>query len=506
MSSPDPLISPPSHPSDDGAAHVHVDYSRKWFVMAAIAMGIFLATIDGSIVNIALPTLVTELGADFAVVQWVVLGYLLTLVTLLPSVGRLADIQGKKSIYVAGMAVFTVGSVLCGLAPTVGWLIAMRVVQAIGAAMILALGQAILAEAFPSSERGRALGISGAIVSIGIITGPTLGGIILGSLSWHWIFFVNLPVGILGVWIAMRYLPRSQPRGGQVFDIAGAAALFVAVLTLLLALTFGQGWGFGSARVLALFATSVISMLLFVRIEQRVAQPMVDLKLFRNTNFSVNLVTALMVFIAMAGTILLIPFYLEGLRGFAVAQVGLILAVTPICVGLVSPYSGSLSDRFGTRPIVVAGLATVFIGFIALSTLRIDTPLWAYVLRMIPVGIGLGVFRSPNNSAILGSVPHDRLGVASGLVALTRTMGQSMGIAISGAVWAAGVVVLMGALPAGGAPSAPAAVQMTAMGRSFGVGALLVGTALALAVWAWWRESGSRRAQVAESVMGAPKS
>lgn len=491
MTSPSQRVQPAPRPSEGGAHHALPDYSRKWYVMAAVAMGIFLATIDGSIVNIALPTLVTELNTSFGTVQWVVLAYLLTLVTLLPSVGRLADIRGKKNIYVIGFAAFTIGSVLCGLAPTVGWLIAMRVVQAVGAAMILSLGQAILTEAFPPSERGRALGVSGAIVSIGIIAGPTLGGLILGALSWHWIFFVNLPVGIVGVWVAMRYVPHSRPRGGQVFDIAGAVALFVSLLTLFLALTFGQSWGFGSVRVLLLFAAAVMALFTFVQIERRVAQPMIDLRLFRNPEFSVNLATGLLVFITMAGTILLLPFYLEGIRGFAVAQVGIILAVTPICVGIVSPYSGMLSDRFGSRRIIVFGLIIFMSGFVALATLQMATPLWAYVMRMMLVGIGLGFFQSPNNSAILGSVPRERLGVASSLLALTRTLGQSIGIAISGALWAAGVVALLGYLPNGGAPSAPPEVQMAAMARSFIVGSFLAAVALVLAAWAWWRESRS---------------
>ncbi|MGL4648095.1 MAG: MFS transporter, partial [Caldilineaceae bacterium] len=238
--------------------------------MASVAMGIFLATVDGSIVNIALPTLRAELNTTFAATQWVVLAYLLTLATLLLSVGRLADIVGKKRIYVAGFVVFTVGSVLCGLAPTVGWLIAMRVVQAIGAAMIFSLGPAILTEAFPASERGRALGISGMVVSIGIITGPTLGGIILGSLSWHWIFFVNLPVGIVGTWLAWRSIPLTTPRGGQTFDFAGAAALFVGLLTVLLALTLGQGRGYGDGLIIALLVVSGLTLAAFLVIESRV--------------------------------------------------------------------------------------------------------------------------------------------------------------------------------------------------------------------------------------------
>ncbi|HMR65058.1 MAG TPA: MFS transporter, partial [Anaerolineae bacterium] len=193
----------------------NIDYSRKWYIMAAVSMSIFLATIDGSIVNVALPTLVRELQADFATVQWVVLAYLLTQSTLLLGVGRLGDMVGKKPIYVSGFVVFTIGSVLCGLSPTVGWLIGFRVLQALGAAMMLALGAAIVTEAFPPYERGKALGIIGTSVSIGVVVGPTLGGILLQTLSWHWIFFVNLPVGIVGTAMALRFIPAFRPKGRQ---------------------------------------------------------------------------------------------------------------------------------------------------------------------------------------------------------------------------------------------------------------------------------------------------
>src|SRR5512139_2468459 len=195
-----------------------VDYSRKWYVLVAVSMGIFLATIDGSIVNVALPTLSREFDASFAVVEWVVLAYLLTLTALLLSFGRLADMLGKKPIYLAGFVIFTLGSVLCAIAPGIYWLIAFRILQAIGATAILALGMAIVTEAFPAEERGRALGITGAVVSIGIIIGPALGGLILAFLSWHWIFLVNLPVGIFGIWLVLRNVPFVQPPGGQRFD------------------------------------------------------------------------------------------------------------------------------------------------------------------------------------------------------------------------------------------------------------------------------------------------
>ena len=224
-------------------------------MLVAIAMAIFLGTIDGSIVNVALPTLVDEFDTTFAVAQWVVLAYLLTQTTLTLGFGRLGDMVGKKPIFTTGFVVFTVGSVLAGLSPTIGWLIGARVVQAIGAAMIFALGFAITTEAFPPTERGRALGINGTMVSLGIMAGPIVGGLILEATDWRWIFFVNLPVGILGTITALRFIPNTKPRG-QSFDFAGAVVFFAALLTFMLGLTLGQEVGFTDPAVLGLFAVA----------------------------------------------------------------------------------------------------------------------------------------------------------------------------------------------------------------------------------------------------------
>ncbi len=499
-----PLPAPDSAPSSapGDKPHARDPYANKWAVMAAVAMGIFLATIDGSIVNIALPTLRTEFNTSFAATQWVVLAYLLTLATTLLGVGRLADIIGKKPIYVTGFMVFTLGSVLCGLAPTIGVLIAMRVIQAIGAAMVFSLGSAILTEAFPPQERGRALGISGAVVSIGIIAGPTLGGIILGSLSWHWIFFVNLPVGIVGTWLAWRSIPKTRPRGGQTFDFAGAITLFVALLALLLALTLGQSRGLLSPPILALFVLALVAFATFLWIEQRVAQPMIEPALFRDALFSANLATGFLTFMALTCFILLMPFYFEGIRGFDVQRVGLLLGIMPVALGVASPISGTLSDRFGPRLISLIGLCLLVTGFVSLTTLQADTPVWGYMLRALPLGLGMGTFQSPNNSAIMGAVPRSHLGVTSSLLGLSRNLGQTIGIAIWGAIWAAAVTATLGALPAGGAPDAPAAVQMAGMRVAFSGAALLAVVALALGFWSWWSDPQRRTHQ---SMVGAPE-
>jgi EmrB/QacA subfamily drug resistance transporter len=475
-----------------------IDYSRKWYVMAAVGMGIFLSTIDSSIVNVALPTLVRELNTTFATVEWVVLAYSLTLATLLLSMGRLGDMIGKKPIYVAGFIGFTLGSALCGLAPTIHWLIASRVLQAIGGAMVLALGMAIVTESFPPSERGRALGLSGAIVSTGIVIGPTLGGVIVDALSWHWIFFVNLPVGIVGTLMVLRFVPALKPAGRQRFDLAGAVTLFASLLMVLLALTVGQQLGFGKPPVLLLFAGGVALMAAFIVLEQRSKQPMIDLRLFRNRFFDVSLISGFMTFVAMGGTTILIPFFLQGVLGYDPSQVGLLMATLPLAVGVVAPISGALSDRIGTRPITVVGLVLILLGFYAISTITVQMTTLGYVLRFLPIGLGLGVFQSPNNSAVLGAVPRERLGVASGLLSITRIIGQMVGIAVLGALWASRVFLHNGAPLPEGATSAPAVAQVAGLHDIFVVIVGLIALGLVLSAWALARERRSRQAAVSE--------
>lgn len=460
-----------------------VDYSQKWYILLAVSMGTFLATIDGSIVNISLPTLVTSLNTDFATVQWVALAYLLTVTILMLGIGRLADIYGKKSIYTSGFMVFTLGSVLCGFAPSIHWLIGLRILQALGAAMIMALGMAIVTEAFPPTERGRALGISGTVVSVGIAVGPTLGGLIVQSLSWHWIFFVNLPVGLIGIWLVIRHVPAFKPAGGQRFDYGGALTLCISLLSLLVGLTFGQQRGFTDRIVLLLVGNWVLFLAVFIFIELRVEQPMLDLRLFRSSLFSVSLATGFIIFICLSGTLLLMPFYAENVLGYTPQQTGLLMAIVPVALGIIAPISGSLSDRYGSRPITVAGLGVLVVGFLAVSSLDAQTTTLGYILRFIPVGLGMGMFQSPNNSAIMGAAPRDRLGVASGMLAMTRTLGQTTGIALLGALWAGQVFKYAGGLLSGGATSAPVAAQIMALRDTFVFVSVLIVIALLLSIW-----------------------
>lgn len=484
----------PTQPS----APLGVDYSRKWMVMATVSMGVLLATIDGSIVNVALPTMVDSFGTTFAVIQWVSLAYLLALATLTLGMGRLGDVVGKKRIYTTGFSAFTAASVLCGLAPTVGFLIGFRVVQAVGATMILALGAAILTEAFPPSERGKALGLIGTAVSVGIITGPVVGGVLIASFDWRAIFFVNLPVGLVGTLMAIRLIPDTPPAGGQRMDYPGAAILSATLLSLALALTLGQEAGYSSPLILGLLAVAAVGAVTFVTYELRVPNPMVNLSLFRNPLLSVSVVTGFMVFTAVSAVFLLLPFYLGGVLGFPIRQVGLLLGAGPLVLGIVAPMSGAFSDRVGVRSLTLTGLLILTATFLAFRILTTTTAWWEYVLLAVPIGLGIGIFQSPNNSAIMGSVPREYSGVAGGLLTLTRLLGQITGVAVLGSLWAARVVAISGgAVPGGDATRATPQAQVEGIHDTFGVAALMMIVAAGLGFWGFRRERAMRSHQSA---------
>jgi EmrB/QacA subfamily drug resistance transporter len=475
------------------SADPQIDYSHKWWVLLSMAMGTFLSTIDGSIVNVALPTLQTDLHTSFAIVQWVIVGYLLVVASLILGIARLADMIGKKHIYMTGMAVFVTGSALCGLAPSIGLLIAFRVFQGCGAVMIQALGMGIVTENFPPTERGRALGVMGTFVSLGISLGPTLGGLLIGAVSWRAIFLVNLPVGMTGLLLVHRFVPDWRPPGGQRFDPWGAVIVLVTLLALALGLTLGPTTGWGSASILALLIGSGIGLVVFVIVELHLDQPMIDFTLFHDPLFSIGLATTFVVFIVMAGQGLLIPFYLEEVRHLDPIRTGLFLTVVPAALGLTAPVAGLLSDRYGSRGIVLIGLVVTVGGCLTISTLKADTSTIGYVVRLLPLGFGVGLFQSPNNSAVMGSVPRHRLGLTSGLLALSRNFGQTTGIPLIGAIYAS-QVLSAAHLPSGGnVTGAPPWAIAQGVGTAFLVAAGLTVLAVALAAVAFWMDR--RRAQ-----------
>jgi EmrB/QacA subfamily drug resistance transporter len=460
-----------------------IDYSKKWYSMAAVGVGVLLATIDGSIVNVALPTIRTQLDATLPVVQWVSVGYLLTLASLTLSVGRWGDIVGKKRIYVWGFILFTIASVLCGVAPSIEFLIGFRVLQALGAVMVLALGASILTEAFPPHERGKALGLIGTFVSVGIVSGPVLGGVLIEAFDWRAIFFVNLPVGLIGTIIAIKYVPATPPPGGQTFDVRGSITLTASLACIALAVTAGQELGYGSGLIVAGLLAGLTLGGVFILIERTAPSPMIDLTMFRNPVLTVSVVSGYLVYGALSGVFFLLPFYLEGVLGYNTRQTGLALGIAPLILGLVAPIAGTLSDRLGIRRITMIGLLILGLSYGAFYTLSTETTFMQYVLIAIPIGVGFGMFQSPNNSAIMGSVAREHSGVAGGLLTLTRLLGQVTGIAVLGSFWAARVSARADGPILGDAVTALPDIQVAALHDTALVMAALSVVAILIGAW-----------------------
>jgi EmrB/QacA subfamily drug resistance transporter len=407
---------------------------RKWLILTTVSLGSLMSTLDGSIVNIALPRIQSDFGIDLTTVEWVVVAYLLVVGSLLLPFGRLGEVLGFKRVYLAGFALFTIASVLCGAAPNELALIAFRVLQAVGAAMNMAMGPAIIARTFPAAERGRALGLNGVSVSVGLSLGPVIGGIITQGLTWRSIFFINAPIGILAILWAWRILPAEDRRGGQSFDLGGALLSGVGLFCLLLALSEGQGWGWTSFSTLGLMAAFVALAALFLFVEHRAVQPLVDLNLFRSRPFSAGLVTLVVAFAGLLTASFLLPFLLQQTRGFSPLEAGLLMTPMPLSMALVAPLSGMASDRLGPRIPASLGMAIVVLGLLSLTQLPVDFTLPDLVWRLVLLGVGQGMFGSPNSSAVLGSVPRNRVGTASGMLAQMRVDGQALGIALSAAI------------------------------------------------------------------------
>ncbi len=361
--------------------------------MIGVNMMVFMATLDMSIVNVALPSLARQLDTDFATVQWVILSYVLVVASLLLLVSRLGDMRGKKGIFSLGLGLFTVASLLCGLAPSVGWLIFFRGLQGVGAAMSQALGIAIVTELAPPSRRGRAIGLIGATVAMGLALGPSLGGLIIEFIGWRWIFLINVPLGILAQWIIARYMPALPPRQtGQRFDIPGAILAALTLATYSMGMTLGQKAGFSTPLPVFLLSAAGLGLVAFILVERRVSHPMIDLRLFSNPLFSMNLVMSVLVFISLSAGFIM-PFFLQFAQGRPPSEVGLLMMAIPLSMGLVAPFAGALSDRFGPRGLSLLGILILISGCLAVSTLSLDTPWWVSCCGCCPWAWGSGCSR-----------------------------------------------------------------------------------------------------------------
>ena len=408
----------------------------NWPVLIAVGTGTFMSALDGSVANTVLPVLTHALHGSIAGTEWVVTVYLLVTSALLLSAGRWGDLHGYKPMYLAGFVVFILGSALCGLATTLPLLVVMRAVQALGATCLFASSPAIVTLNFPAQRRGQALGLQATLTYLGITAGPLLGGWLTSHLGWRSVFFINVPVGLLALGLSQRFVPRDPPRSTTAtFDIPGSALFAAGLVALLLALNRGHAWGWASPPTLGLVGLAAAFLAGFVSWERRTTAPMLDLDLFRDRSFSAAGVSALLNFVCVSGLLFLLPFYLIEGRGLSAARAGLFISALPLAMAAVAPASGWLSDRVGAALPATMGMGLLAAGTLLLTRLGPDSRLHTLAWELALAGLGIGLFLSPNNSALMGSAPRDRQGVASAVRATARNLGNVLGIGVVGAVF-----------------------------------------------------------------------
>lgn len=408
-----------------------------WLLVGTVCVGAFMGQLDASIVSLALPTLRDEFHATLGAIEWVTLAYLVVLVGGVTVVGRLADIMGRKLLYTYGFAIFTVGSILCGFAPSLLFLDGSRVLQAVGAALLQANSVALITHGVAREKLGQAIGIQGGAQAVGLALGPAVGGALIAIGGWRLIFFVNVPAGILGILLGWFLLPRTIGTvRGERFDWTGAVLLMPAVGTLMAGLSFGREQGWDSLPILLLLATAGILGAAFVLREGVAAHPLVRLELFKIHAFSAGLASGLLSYLVTFGVLFAVPFLLVS-RHTGLGSAGLELAVLPAALGVVAPFAGRLADAVGARFVTVTGMLVSAASLAVLALAHSSIP--ALLLELVGIGAGLGAFTPANNAAIMGSVPRSRAGVAGGILNMTRGMGTSLGIALTGLVFSIGV-------------------------------------------------------------------
>lgn len=401
-------------------------------------MGTMMATLDASITNIAFPVLTEVFRTELTTVLWVTLAFILVSSSSMLLVGRISDLIGRKSIYTLGMVVFTLGLFFCSISQNIVQLILSRAFQALGAAMTIACGTAIVTEAFPPKEIGRGLGFLGVAVSFGFIIGPVVGGFLLDWFDWRAIFYVRLPFGLITLFMAIFLLKGSPGRaGGLHLDIPGSLTSTAGLFCLVFGVSQVRKYGLHASLVHVLIGSGLLLLVVFVLIERRAEHPIVDLALFRNRVFFHAATALFLIFVAVPAQVLLMPFYLMKGVLLTPSEAGLLLAVHSVAAMVFGPISGWLSDRFGPFRFAIVGASAVTTGFFLMRFFNLQTSVTMIIPVLILSGLGVGAFQAPNNSMIMGGAPRNRLGTASALIATLRQVGLSLGMAVAGAVFTA---------------------------------------------------------------------
>jgi EmrB/QacA subfamily drug resistance transporter len=401
---------------------------RRWTILVIQNLFVFMSTLDGSIVNIALPVISKNLNLPIAKTEWVVSSYLIAICTLILFFGKLGDIIGKIRVFKMGSAIFIIGSFLCGFSNSLTMLVFCRIIQALGASMTMANSQGIITDIFPAHERGKALGLVGTFVSLGSIAGPSLGGVLVSLLGWQSIFWVNVPIGLVALILGMKMLPKDLTKVKAKLDIPGSLLFAVFIISLFAGLLLGQQVGYGDLRILLAFIIAIITFLTFLWVESHKEAPMLQLTLFKNPLFSLSILCGFLVFVANFCFNIISPFYTENILHLSPLSAGLILMLFPITMAVIAPFSGALSDKIGSELLTFAGLLVMVIAQVGLATLHSGSSIMMVGIFVAMLGLGSGLFQSPNNSLVMSTVARTQLGIAGSVNSLVRNIGMVVGI------------------------------------------------------------------------------
>jgi EmrB/QacA subfamily drug resistance transporter len=472
--------------------------SVRW-ALASLSLSMLMPSLDTSIANVGLPTLAHAFTASFQEVQWIVLAYLLAITTLIVSVGRLGDIIGRRRLLLGGICLFTAASLLCGVAPTLWLLITARAAQGLGAAVMMALTVALVGETVPKENTGSAMGLLGTMSAIGTTLGPSLGGVLIAGPGWRFIFLVNVPLGILNVLLAHRYLPvdRQEPKSDWAeFDNVGTLLIALTLGAYALAMTIGRG-SFGPLNV-GLLLAAMFGVGLFVIVEARGASPLIRLTTFHSSVLSASLAMSALVSTVVMATLVVGPFYLSRALGLDAAVVGIAMSAGPLVAALTGVPGGRVVDRFGAAPMTMVGLIVMSAGCITLSMIRPTLGIAGYVAPIVVVTAGYALFQGANNTAVMTDIRPDQRGVISGMLNLSRNLGFITGASVMGAVFA------LASASIDITTARPEAVA-TGMRITFAVAAILIAVALIIAVGAHRRVAVIAARRAARGFLSQPK-
>ncbi len=404
---------------------------RRWMILFLVTTVTFMAALDSSIVNVALPTMSAKLGVNSGMIAWIVAVYLIVISATILIFGRLGDIFGQSRIFQTGIILFTIGSALCGISHSLPLLMIGRIVQAIGAAATMGNNQGIITKAFPAAERGRALGFSGTAVALGSLVGPALGGVIVSFIDWEYIFWINIPIGLFTFALSFKYLPKRANRIKETMDLPGAALFILFIAPLFYAFNQSHAWGFSDPRILISLAVSALSFLFFLVVEKRSSMPLLDLSIFKNMWFTVSIICGFLNYVALFTTNIVHPLYLQYIRDLSPAMAGLVMTITPLIMVIAAPAGGYLSDKIGPEIVTLIGLIVTAAGLLLMSTFNTNTSIAVLILFVGLVALGNANFQAPNTALVMSSVTRDKFGIGGSVNGLARNLGMITGITLS---------------------------------------------------------------------------